>query len=70
MDSCAPLDPYFLNTCIRETVLTNHARVHVKGQAFGKCFEESAGIIEIPFLRSDINPHRVESSTDGEVVHR
>jgi len=42
----------------------------VKGQAFGKCFEESTGIIGIPFLRSDINPHRAESSTDGEVVHR
>lgn len=42
----------------------------MKGQAFGKCFEESTGIIGIPFLRSDINPHRAESSADGEVVHR
>ena len=42
----------------------------MKGQAFGKCFEESTGIIEIPFLRSDINPHRAASSTDGEVVYQ
>ena len=27
-------------SCSQETVWTNHARVHVKGQIFSKCFQE------------------------------